>query len=85
MGKLLVNPKVLAEVRALARARATAEEPGHLRSPGAQAPVDPLAALPPRIRAFWLRQDGDTPPWRQESAEQRAERLEATERGAWCG
>ena len=80
VGKLIIAREDLERIQALVRAKAQEKERRAL--PEA---ADPLAGLPPRVRAFWLQEDRDTPPWRLESDEARAQRERLTELGGWCG
>ena len=47
--------------------------------------VETLRKLPPRVRAFWLREEPVPPAWRQETAGQYEQRAQSEVEGAWAG
>jgi hypothetical protein len=72
MGKLVIDPQKLAEIRAAIDAL-------HQHKP-------PADELPPKVAAFWNAPEPWIPPWRHlESAEEREERHQAQQRGTWTG
>jgi hypothetical protein len=71
MGKLIIDPQKLAEIRAAIDA---------LDSPSA------ADELPAKVAAFWNVPEPWIPPWRHiETAEEREERHQAHQRGTWTG
>jgi hypothetical protein len=72
MGKLIIDPQKLAEIRAAIDAL--------------DQPTLPGGELPAKVAAFWNAPEPWIPPWRPiESAEERAQRDEAQSRGCWSG
>jgi hypothetical protein len=77
MGKLIIDPQKLAEIRAAIAAK-------ELEEKKAQEP-EAAVELPIRVRAFWEHREPNTPQWRLESAEQRQEREFFEDAGTWTG
>jgi hypothetical protein len=72
MGKLIIDPQKLAEIRAAIDAL--------------DQPTLPGDELPPKVAAFWNAPEPWIPPWRPiESAEEREQRDVAQNRGCWTG
>jgi hypothetical protein len=70
MGKLIVDPQKLTDIRAA------------IDGPNAPPAAE---ELPVKVKAFWFHEEPAIPAWRLESAAELERREEAQSRGYWTG